>query len=186
MLAPELDRPTASAEFARLDHVVTDVLLKLLSAAGDAVERDQKAARACIDRASALLESHRETPSDAQDGVGGLQPLTPWQHRRVMEFIEDNLDRPVRIVELARVARLTSSYFSRCFRGSTGYSPQAFLARRRMDLAQELMLTTDEPLSQIALACGLSDQAHLSRTFARIHGTSPGAWRRDRRGCVVV
>lgn len=186
MLAPELDRPTAAADFAQLGHVVTDVLLKLLSAAGEAVERDKKTARACIDRASALLESHRESPSDPRAETQGLQPLTPWQHRRVMEFIEENLDRPIRIVELARVARLTSSYFSRCFRGSTGHSPQAFLARRRMELAQELMLTTDEPLSQIALACGLSDQAHLSRTFARIHGTSPGAWRRDRRGCLVA
>ena len=40
------------------------------------------------------------------------------------------------------------------------------------------MLTTDEPLSQIALACGLCDQSHFTRVFRRIVGESPNAWRR--------
>jgi AraC-like DNA-binding protein len=40
------------------------------------------------------------------------------------------------------------------------------------------MLTTSESLSQIALACGLADQAHLSRRFRQVTGTTPGAWRR--------
>ena len=42
----------------------------------------------------------------------------------------------------------------------------------------QMMVETDEPLCQIALACGLCDQAHLSRVFRRRHGVSPGAWRR--------
>jgi AraC family transcriptional regulator len=45
-------------------------------------------------------------------------------------------------------------------------------------LAQRLMLTTQEPLSQIALACGMADQAHLSKLFRRGVGETPGAWRR--------
>ena len=42
------------------------------------------------------------------------------------------------------------------------------------------MLSTDAPLSEIALDCGLADQAHLSRLFRRIVGETPRAWRRAR------
>jgi AraC family transcriptional regulator len=45
----------------------------------------------------------------------------------------------------------------------------------------EMMLETDEALSQIAFACGFSDQAHLSRIFRRTQGISPARWRRLRR-----
>jgi AraC-like DNA-binding protein len=41
------------------------------------------------------------------------------------------------------------------------------------------MLTTDEALSQIALACGLCDHAHFSRLFRRVLGISPNMWRRQ-------
>jgi AraC-like DNA-binding protein len=41
------------------------------------------------------------------------------------------------------------------------------------------MLTTCESLSQIALACGLADQAHLCHCFRRVTGTTPAAWRRN-------
>lgn len=40
------------------------------------------------------------------------------------------------------------------------------------------MLTTAESLSQIALASGFADQAHLSKQFRRMIGETPSAWRR--------
>jgi hypothetical protein len=50
------------------------------------------------------------------------------------------------------------------------------------------MRTTQEPLSQIAVACGLCDQAHLCRVFRRLIGMSPSAWRRAVPGdcCFVL
>ena len=49
---------------------------------------------------------------------------------------------------------------------------------RRVELVCTMMTTTREPLSQVALACGLSDQAHLCKVFRRTIGMSPSAWRR--------
>jgi AraC-like DNA-binding protein len=46
------------------------------------------------------------------------------------------------------------------------------------------MLTRDTALSEVALACGFTDQSHLSRLFRRCTGQSPAAWRRERREAV--
>ena len=66
----------------------------------------------------------------------------------------------------------------RSFKRSFGETPFAFIAPRRMLRAQELMLSTDEPLSQIALAWGLCDQSNFTRVFRGIVGEGPNAWRR--------
>jgi AraC-like DNA-binding protein len=56
-----------------------------------------------------------------------------------------------------------------------------YVMRKRVEMAQELMLSTSEPLSSIALICGLSDQSHLTRWFRRVLGQTPAFWRRMRR-----
>jgi len=58
--------------------------------------------------------------------------------------------------------------------------------RRRIELAQGLMLTTRDPLSSIALRCGMCDQAHFTRSFHRIVGETPWSWRRARRGAMLL
>jgi AraC-like DNA-binding protein len=79
---------------------------------------------------------------------------------------------------LAKLVSLSPSYFCRAFKESFGETPHAFVIRRRVERARTLMLTTSESLSQIALACGLVDQAHLCRCFRQVTGMTPGAWRR--------
>ncbi len=73
---------------------------------------------------------------------------------------------------------MSTSYFSKAFKGSFGKTVQDYLHQRRVERAQELMLSTDNMLSQIALDCGFCDQAHLSRMFQRSVGVSPARWRR--------
>src|SRR5689334_7012448 len=106
--------------------------------------------------------------------------LAPWQARRVAAHIDAHLAHDLRLTDLAAIARLSSSYFSRAFKGSFGKAPHAFIIERRIMRAQHEMLAADEPLSQIALACGFADQAHLSRAFRRLTGRTPHAWRRAR------
>jgi transcriptional regulator GlxA family with amidase domain len=80
--------------------------------------------------------------------------------------------------DLAEIARLSTGYFSRSFTRSVGVTPSSYIAERRLARAQDLMLTTADPLSQIALACGLCDQSQLTRLFRRCLGTKPNTWRR--------
>jgi transcriptional regulator GlxA family with amidase domain len=106
--------------------------------------------------------------------------LAPWQIRKVASHIEANLDKPIKSGDLAALLDLTPCHFSRAFRNSFGNSPLEHVIRRRMERAQGLMLSTGAPLSQIALECGLADQAHFSRLFRRTVGESPKVWRRAR------
>jgi len=105
--------------------------------------------------------------------------LAPWQLKRVDDYIEANLGSTIRAADLARIAQQSVSYFSRAFRRSVGYTPHAYVMRQRMRRAQDIMLSSEHPLSRIALECGMSDQAHFSRVFRKLVGTNPWAWRRQ-------
>jgi len=108
--------------------------------------------------------------------------LTAWQRRRVLEHIESNLESPMRNRELAALVDYSEFHFNVAFRNSLGTSPHEFLIRRRIERAQQLMLSTDMPLADIAAECGLADQAHLSRLFRKVVGETPAAWRKNRVG----
>jgi AraC-like DNA-binding protein len=158
---------------------VAAIVIKLLEDAGDVIYRDCDAARVCIARASALLRDDVGHEHASVTLVRG--GLAPWQISRVKAHVEAHLDSTLRMRDLAAIVRLSTGHFSRSFTRSFGVAPFAYVAGRRFARAQELMLTTDDPLSQIALACGLCDQSHLTRLFRRHVGTSPNAWRRSHR-----
>lgn len=109
---------------------------------------------------------------------GGLQPR---QLRRVFDHIRANISETIPLAALAAIACLSTSHFSRAFKTSVGETPHAHILRLRIEAAMQMMMQTDEPLAQIALTCGLADQAHLSRRFRLMVGTSPSRWRRRHR-----
>ncbi len=85
------------------------------------------------------------------------------------------------VVDLAPMARLGPHYFSRAFKRTLGETPHAYVSRRRIEQALHLMLSTDSPLAQIALACGFADQSHFTNRFRRLMGVTPTVWRRGNR-----
>jgi transcriptional regulator GlxA family with amidase domain len=108
--------------------------------------------------------------------------IAPTQIILTLQMIDANIANPMRIKDLAAAAGLTPNRFSRAFRRSVGELPRRYLHRRRIEFAQKLILSTRKSLAEIALDCGLCDQAHLTRTFHRVVGVSPSVWRRSRRG----
>lgn len=67
---------------------------------------------------------------------------------------------------------------ARAFERTFGDTPHGHVMRRRVETAKTMMLKSAEPLSQIAYLCGFADQAHFSRTFRKLAGATPLAWRR--------
>ena len=149
----------------------------------------ESTANTCDDRirVEALIESV-EKPAKARvrkgspkqrSLAGSRRDLSGSCARRVVSYIESNFATRIRVCDLARVACLSNSCFSQWFHKIFGLPPAAYVARFRMLRAKQLMLDDDErPLSQIALECGLCDQAHFSRMFRRVFGVSPMRWRR--------
>jgi len=160
-------------------------LLDLLGQARRAIEVDPSLTRRCLDEASSLLNATAakimikpaaEPAAQAKIVKGGL---APWQLRKVRAHVEAQLDETILIDDLAEVAELSPGHFCRAFKASTGETPHGYIVRQRIRRAQQLMLDTTDTLSQIACACGLTDQAHLTRLFRRILNETPLAWRRS-------
>lgn len=154
-------------------------LLELLTVAQFKFEFDRQAARACLSNATALLlaDLERAGPDAAQSSSRGGLPR--WQAKRLVAYIEENLDRPIRCEDLTAITGSSAGHFFRTFKATFGQAPFAYIASRRVERAQQMMLTTNRPLAQIALDCGLCDQSHLTRLFRRLVGTTPSEWRRE-------
>src|SRR5690606_28047073 len=75
-------------------------LLELLTMAQSKVELDRQAARACLSRATALLSADLERAGAAKPESAYRGKLPRWQAKRLMAYIEENLDRPIRSADL--------------------------------------------------------------------------------------
>ena len=168
------DHPPIAAATGFCTHPFHAEATDLLNEVRHAMERNQHdGARAAALRLVTLLTKTAEV--GAASARGGL---APWQRRRIDRYVREHLERPVQNNELAEQILLSVSHFCRAFKETFGDTPHAYLIRLRLETAQEMMLATAEPLSQIALASGFRDQAHLSKQFRRVGGDSPAAWRR--------
>ena len=153
--------------------------LALLEVAGRQLGHTQLEARSSIARAASILQAgigHHTHAGGSTDNTGNL---LPWQARRVQEYIEENLDKSVTVRDLSAVLYRTQAHFSRAFKRTFGLSPHAYILRRRIERASQLMLENNTPLSEIALRCGFTDQAHFSKRFRLHTGATPTAWRRE-------
>ena len=152
-------------------------VVSLIESAVTAFELDRAAARDYLFRARALLRVQVTPPSvPTMNPVRGR--LATWQTKRIIAHIEQNLTAEIRARDLANLANLSVSHFFRAFKVSVGMPPHEYITRRRIDRACEMMRTTEDPLSQVALGCGMNDQSSFCRVFRRVLGQSPSRWRR--------
>jgi AraC family transcriptional regulator len=138
----------------------------------------EKAAHDAVLEATSLLRRQVDPPTSEGIADDGKERLLAWQARKVLDYIDRHITTRVHVADLCALVWRSQAHFSRSFRGTFGYSPHAFLVRRRLELAAKYMLRTDMSLSDIALECGFVDQAHLCKHFRAVIGGTPAAWRR--------
>ena len=130
------------------------------------------------DRTSSLPETRVSLAGRSTDER--TQILHDWQVRRVCAYIDARFGTRIRVCDLSAITKRNTRHFARAFKQTFGETPRAYLVRRRVELASQMILRSDAPLSEVALTCGFSDQAHLSKRFRQYIGHTPGAWRRKR------
>jgi AraC family L-rhamnose operon transcriptional activator RhaR len=120
----------------------------------------------------------------AQAGTESLRPLAATAPdagaavvRLVLRYVQDNLDRPLPVEELARHVHLSVRQLSRLFIVHVGQSPAGYVERTRLDHAAALLVRSDLPIKRIAAAVGYGDVAGFTRAFTRRLGTPPGRFR---------
>ena len=90
-------------------------------------------------------------------------------------LIDDDPAAPVALADLARESNLSRFQVLRAFERATGFTPHAYLMQRRIDLARRL-IAKGTALAEAAAASGFADQSHMTRSFVRKYGVSPGAY----------
>ena len=157
-------------------------VIGLLDVATQQLESSKEAAQSAIERATSLLQEQMRPPSRGASRASG--GLLAWQVRKVREYVDAHIADRVLVLDLCAVVKLSEAHFSRMFTRAFGLTPHAFVLRRRLELAAGLMRESTESLTDIALRCGFTDQAHLCKHFRRSMGETPAAWRRAHRHII--
>ncbi len=101
----------------------------------------------------------------------------PWLER-VKEFLRESFSEPPTLDELARTAGVHPTHLTRVFRQFERCTVGDYTREARIKYARQRMLSSNEPLVEIALAAGFADQTHFTRSFKRITGMTPTEFRR--------
>lgn len=107
--------------------------------------------------------------------------LTSATLRRLFEHIEERLGGELRLHELAALARLSEDHFLRAFKAAVGQTPHRYVLSRRVAHAQGLLERSTLPVAAVARRTGFRGASHFAAVFRQHLGTSPSAWRTERR-----
>ena len=107
----------------------------------------------------------------------GVHARVTRQFLAVQEFIQMNMCQKIMLPDLARVVALNPTYFSDQFKRVAGVRPLDYLARRRIERAQYLLLTSHDSVKAIGHAVGIADPAYFSRLFTRLCQVTPTEYR---------
>lgn len=99
------------------------------------------------------------------------------QFAPVIEHIRDHFDSTVAVEDLARLAGMSVRGFQRHFKKAFQLTPSAYIRQFRIGKVCQLLVETDDTISQIALETGFSDHSHMIREFTRAMNTTPRAYR---------
>lgn len=96
---------------------------------------------------------------------------------KVLAYIEVNFRRPLTLERIAAQVHRSPAYLTTRVREHIGQSVMDYVIERRMQEAEALLKTTDNPVSVIGEAVGYLEPSTFSRQFRKRHGLSPAAWR---------
>ena len=174
--------PTGPIELFDPHFMADSVVFQLASLLAQVDDDGGPAGPTFVDGVSIALASRLSTLNSMRGGAlrsNRSTPLPKWRLKRVVDYIEANVTRPIYLAELSNVAGLTRMHFAAQFRAATGCSPCKYILRRRVAYSQQLLLDPQLSIANVAAITGFSSQAHFTAVFKRIVGKAPVRWRQS-------
>jgi transcriptional regulator GlxA family with amidase domain len=133
-----------------------------------------------------LVVYHRRAGGQSQ--FSALLELEPKSDRiqSALSYAKGNLDKPLRVEQLAEAAHLSPRQFSRAFRAETGQSPAKAIENLRVEAARLMMEQSRHPIDIIARQTGFADRDRMRRAFLRAFGQPPQVIRRNVRAGTIA
>lgn len=113
----------------------------------------------------------------ASDEIGCASPMYQY-YQKATWYIRGNLEKRLRVGDVASFVGLCRSQLFRVFRATAGCSPQEWIARTRVQRVEELLRDGSLNMNEIALSAGYSSAAQMGEAFKRHRGVAPSAYRR--------
>jgi len=129
-----------------------------------------------LDIAHLMLRRYAATPIRFADRKGHLPAP---KLRRSLDFITDNLDRDLRLDEIAKQVDLSPAHFAREFKRTVNRTPYQYLLDQRISRAKSLLKITNRTVQEIGLQSGFSSPVNFVRAFRERVGVTPGAWQKN-------
>ena len=95
----------------------------------------------------------------------------------VFEFIDENYDSEISLIDLTNIAYVSQFYFCRLFKDMTGKTVTGYINDIRLKKSIELLRTNTLNITEIAIKCGFNDANYFSRIFKRKFGVSPSKYK---------
>jgi AraC family transcriptional regulator len=168
-----------SLEIVPRQLVTDDRLTHLLLALDAERARGYSAGKLFVDGVEAavaniLLTSFNAFAPRSISGKGGMAPRLL---RRVLEFMNANMDKQIGLKDLADCAGLSLSHFSFQFRASTNQSPHQYMLRLRVERSKELLADSRLSVLDVGLEVGFRNQQHFATVFRNSVGVPPSVYR---------
>ena len=172
------DRLTLTPQFMNDgDELIQGIFLTLK----DELESHQIASGLLIDSlkttlAIHLLRKYCTTKPKLSTYENGLSPS---RFKQVTEYINEHLDRDLKVIDLAAIAQISPYHFIRLFKKATDKTPHQYILQQRIEKAQYLLQhEINLNISEIAATVGFCDQSHFTKYFKRITGVTPRQYSR--------
>lgn len=160
----EFPQATAKRVASRLDQILS--------------ESPQSRLHATLDLLVTLADVNSVSLSKTAMTVPSAADSEPAQFTRVLQYLHQKFEEPIRIDALCKVGNMSARSLHRLFVKHTGDSVSEYLCKLRIGRACMRLAETDLPVSMIAYEVGLSNLANFNRQFRRVRQITPSAYRR--------
>ena len=101
--------------------------------------------------------------------------------KAMLQFIREHYGEELTLTQIAESANISASECLRCFRSVIGRSPIQYVRQVRIQKAAELLLGTDQKISDIGAQCGFQGMSYFSKAFRELKGCTPSEFREQLR-----